>query len=78
MKKGFIERIEDDNVYIIYEDKTMELFKLDKFKQPIKIDMVVEVDGENINVFPPSEETKREINKITNKIFVSFKDRKKK
>lgn len=78
MQKGFIERIEDDNVYVMLEDETIILLNRRQFRQDISIDMVVEIDGDNISVFPPSEELRKEIDKITKEIFVSFKDRKKK
>lgn len=77
MKKGFIERIEDDNVYVVFEDGKTELFLLNDFKTPIKIDMQVEIDNDEISVFAPSEKLQENIKRVTDKIFVPFKERKK-
>lgn len=77
MRKGFIERIEDNNVYVVFQDGETELFHLDDFKTPIKIDMQVKITNEEITVFPPSAKLQENIKKVTNKIFVPFNERKK-
>lgn len=77
MRKGFIERIEDDNVYVVFEDGQTELFHLNDFKTPVKIDMQVEIDNDEISVFAPSEKLQENIKRVTDKIFVPFKERKK-
>ena len=79
MKKGFIEMIEHASVVIIYDDRSKDVFPIDLFPQDVKIDMQVCVEnGRILEVLPPSEELKKEIDELTSKLFVSFKDRKKK
>lgn len=75
--KGFIERIEEENVYVVFEDET-KVFHLSQFPSNVTIDMEVELLNGKIKVYPPDENISREIEKITDKIFVSFKDRIKK
>ncbi|MDD4211839.1 MAG: hypothetical protein PHY42_00350 [Bacilli bacterium] len=79
MKKGFIEMIENRSVIIIYDDRSKDVFPIDLFPQDVKIDMRVCVEnGRILDVLPPSKELKKEIDELTSKLFVSFKDRKKK
>jgi len=79
MRRGFIERIEEDNVYVVFENDVTEKFNINQFSSDIQEDMIVEIDMEDqIKVFPPSEELREEIKEITKRIFVSFKDRRKK
>lgn len=76
--RGFIERIEEDNVYVIFDDGSTKMFNRSDFTQEISIDMQVDYQGGSLRVYPVDEALKEEINQITKKIFVSFKDRKKK
>ncbi|MFA6627448.1 MAG: hypothetical protein WCQ80_00460 [Bacilli bacterium] len=79
MKKGFVEMIENNSVIVIYDDRTKDVFPMDVFPENVKIDMQVTVEnGQIIELLPPSDALKKEIDELTSKLFVSFKDRKKK
>lgn len=78
-KHGFIEMIEEGQVVIIYDDFTKQLFDRSFFPDDIQIDMNVVIEnGQLIEVSPPSDALKQEIKELTEKLFVPFKERKKK
>jgi hypothetical protein len=79
MKKGFIEMIEYGTVTILYPDGSKDFLPIDIFPQGVHIDMEVTIEaGKLIKIEEPSPELKQEINALAKKLFVSFKDRKKK
>lgn len=79
MKKGFIEMIEYGTVTVLYPDGAKDFLPIDIFPENVHIDMEVTMEaGKLLKIEEPSEELKQEINTLTKKLFVSFKDRKKK
>lgn len=75
--KGFIERIEEENVYVVFEDDSRKVFHISEFSSPITLDMQIEELNGQLKVYPSDKKIKQEIDELTNKIFVSFKDKKK-
>lgn len=79
MKKGFIERIENGNVYVVFDKDDFVILREDDFNGKIEIDYVVLYDNKVLKVLKEDQEIKKKIDDITKEIFtsVNIKRRKK-
>lgn len=78
MKKGYIEAIEENTVLVIFTDNTKIVYPIDIFPLEVKVDMeVIFAANKLIEVRPASAQLKKEIQEITQNLFVPFTSRKK-
>lgn len=71
MKEGFIERIEGNNVYVVFDDE-VKVFSKEDFPDDIALDMRIVIKKGKMTIKKPSQKLKKEIDEITDELFVPF------